>query len=89
IGLSRVAALDYAGNNIRVNVVAPGPILTHYLEAAGDDVQRMAAMAIPMRRIGSVADVANAVLWLSSPASGFTSGAVLPVDGGQLSGRVI
>lgn len=89
IGLSRVAALDYADRNIRVNVVAPGPILTHHLEAAGDDVQRMAAMAVPMGRIGSVADVANAVLWLSSPASAFTSGAVLPVDGGQLSGRVI
>lgn len=89
IGLSRVAALDYAGKGIRVNVLAPGPILTHHLEAAGDDVQRMAAMAVPMGRLGSVADVANAVLWLSSPASEFITGAVLPVDGGQLSGRVI
>ncbi|QPC94520.1 SDR family NAD(P)-dependent oxidoreductase [Mesorhizobium sp. INR15] len=89
IGLSRVAALDYANQGIRVNVVAPGPILTHHLEAAGDDIQRMAAMAVPMARLGSVADVANAVLWLSSPSSGFTTGAVLPVDGGQLSGRVI
>ncbi|MBN8940864.1 MAG: SDR family oxidoreductase [Rhizobiales bacterium] len=89
IGLSRVAALDYADRNIRVNVVAPGPILTHHLEAAGGDIQRMAAMAVPMGRLGSVTDVAHAVLWLSSPASGFTSGAVLPVDGGQLTGRVI
>lgn len=89
VGLSRVAALDYADRNIRVNVVAPGPILTHHLEAAGDDVQRMAASAVPMGRLGQAGEVANAVLWLSSPASGFTSGAVLPVDGGQLSGRVI
>lgn len=89
IGLSRAAALDYADKNIRVNVVAPGPILTHHLEAAGQEVQRMAAMAVPMGRIGSVADVANTVLWLSSPLSGFTTGAVLPVDGGQLSGRII
>ncbi len=89
IGLSRVAALDYADHNIRVNVVAPGPILTHHLEAAGPDVQRMAAMAVPVGRIGSVTDVANAVIWLSSPLSGFVTGAVLPVDGGQLAGRVI
>lgn len=89
IGLSRVAALDYADKGIRVNVVAPGPILTHHLEAAGDEVQRMAAMAVPMGRLGSVADVANAVLWLSSSASEFITGAVLPVDGGQMSGRVI
>ena len=89
IGLSSVAALDYADKNIRVNVVAPGPILTHHLEAAGKDVQRMAAMAVPMGRLGSVDDVANAVLWLSSPSSAFVTGTVLPVDGGQLAGRVI
>ena len=89
VGLSRTAALDYADRNIRVNVVAPGPILTHHLEAAGEDVQRMAAMAVPMGRLGSVADVANAVLWLSSPSSAFVTGTVLPVDGGQLAGRVI
>lgn len=89
IGLSRVAALDYAGRNIRVNVVAPGPILTHHLQAAGPDAQRMAAKAVPIGRIGSIADVADAVLWLSSPSSAFITGAVLPVDGGQLSGRVI
>ncbi|MGO4831522.1 SDR family NAD(P)-dependent oxidoreductase [Rhizobiaceae sp. 2RAB30] len=89
IGLSRVAALDYADKNIRVNVVAPGPILTHHLEAAGPEVQRIAAAAVPVGRLGSASEVAEAVLWLSSPASAFTAGAVLPVDGGQLSGRVI
>lgn len=89
IGLTRVAALDYADRNIRVNVLAPGPILTHHLEAAGAEAQRGAAMAVPMARLGAVEDVANAVLWLSSPSSGFITGAVLPVDGGQLAGRVI
>jgi NAD(P)-dependent dehydrogenase (short-subunit alcohol dehydrogenase family) len=58
IGLTRVAALDYADQGIRVNVVAPGTILTHHLEAAGPEAQRMAAMAAPMRRIGSAAEVA-------------------------------
>jgi NAD(P)-dependent dehydrogenase (short-subunit alcohol dehydrogenase family) len=86
IGLTKVAALDYADRGIRVNVVAPGTILTHHLEAAGTEAQRQAALAAPMRRIGSPAEVAQVVLWLSSPASGYITGAVIPVDGGQSAG---
>ena len=86
IGLTRVAALDYADQGIRVNVVAPGTILTHHLEAAGPEAQRMAAMAAPMRRIGSAAEVAQVVVWLCSPASSYITGAVIPVDGGQSAG---
>src|SRR6266704_2757615 len=59
IGLTKVAALDYADQGIRVNVVAPGTILTHHLEAAGAEAQRRAALAAPMRRIGSAAEVAQ------------------------------
>jgi NAD(P)-dependent dehydrogenase (short-subunit alcohol dehydrogenase family) len=83
IGLTKVAALDYADQGIRVNVVAPGPILTHHLEAAGPQAQRGAALATPMRRVGTVAEVARAVLWLCSEQSSFITGTVLPVDGGQ------
>ena len=86
IGLTKVAALDYADQGIRVNVVAPGTILTHHLEAAGAEAQRLAAMAAPMRRIGSAAEVARVVLWLSSPESSYVSGTVIPVDGGQSAG---
>ena len=68
IGLTKVAALDYADQGIRVNVVAPGTILTHHLEAAGPEAQRQAALASPMRRIGSASEVAQTVIWLSSPA---------------------
>jgi NAD(P)-dependent dehydrogenase (short-subunit alcohol dehydrogenase family) len=87
IGLSKVAALDYADQGIRVNVVAPGPILTHHLEQAGPEAQRLAGLSTPMRRIGTVAEVAQAVLWLCSPQSSFITGAVLPVDGGQSAGN--
>ena len=86
IGLTRVAALDYADQGIRVNVVAPGPILTHHLERAGVEAQRLAAQSTPMGRIGQVEDVAAAVLWLCSDQSAFITGAVLPIDGGQHAG---
>ena len=86
IGLTKVAALDYADHRIRVNVVAPGTILTYHLEAAGAEAQRQAGLATPMRRIGTVTEVAETVLWLCSPQSSFITGAVIPIDGGQSAG---
>jgi NAD(P)-dependent dehydrogenase (short-subunit alcohol dehydrogenase family) len=86
IGLTKVAALDYADQGIRVNVVAPGPILTYHLEAAGPEAQRLAGLSTPMRRTGGVDEVAQAVLWLCSERSSFITGTVLPIDGGQSAG---
>ena len=87
IGLTKVAALDYADQGVRVNVVAPGPILTHHLEAAGAEAQRLAGLSTPMRRVGAAPEVAQAVLWLCSEQSSFITGIVLPVDGGQSAGN--
>jgi NAD(P)-dependent dehydrogenase (short-subunit alcohol dehydrogenase family) len=87
IGLTKVAALDYADQGIRVNVVAPGPILTHHLQAAGPQAQRLAGQSTPMRRTGQPAEVAEAVLWLCSPGSAFITGTVIPIDGGQSAGH--
>ena len=86
IGLTKVAALDYADQGIRVNVVAPGPILTHHLQAAGDDAQRRAGQSTPMRRVGRAEEVADVVLWLCSDQSSFVTGATIPIDGGQSAG---
>jgi NAD(P)-dependent dehydrogenase (short-subunit alcohol dehydrogenase family) len=86
IGLTKVAALDYADHGIRVNVVAPGPILTHHLEAAGEEAQRMAGLSTPMRRVGQSSEVADVVLWLCSDRSSFVTGTVIPIDGGQSAG---
>src|SRR6202007_713860 len=71
IGLTKVAALDYADHGIRVNVLAPGPILTHHLEAAGTQGAEGAAMPTPMRRVGRPAEVAQVVLWLCSEQCSF------------------
>lgn len=86
IGLTKVAALDYAERGIRVNAVAPGPILTHHLERAGEKYQRKAAEAMPMRRIGLPSEVADAVVWLSSEQSSFVTGTTVVVDGGKMAG---
>lgn len=86
IGLTKTAALDYAGQGIRVNVVAPRPIRTHRLEAAGPEAQRRAGLATPMSRIGTTAEVAQVVRWLCSSQASFVTGAVVAVDGGQAAG---
>jgi NAD(P)-dependent dehydrogenase (short-subunit alcohol dehydrogenase family) len=86
LGLTKVAALDYAAHGIRVNAVAPGPILTHHLERAGERHQRAAASAMPMQRIGQPSEVAEAVVWLSSPRAAFVTGTTLAIDGGKLAG---
>ncbi|MFC4911217.1 SDR family NAD(P)-dependent oxidoreductase [Actinomadura gamaensis] len=86
IGLTRTAALDYADAGIRVNALAPGPILTEQLQRAGEQARAAAAQAMPMRRIGAPDEVAEAVVWLCSDAASFITGTVLPIDGGKLAG---
>jgi NAD(P)-dependent dehydrogenase (short-subunit alcohol dehydrogenase family) len=86
IGLTQVAALDYADRGVRVNVVAPGPILTHHLQRAGTEAQRLAAQSVPMGRIGTTREVADVVLWFCSEQSSFVTGTTVPIDGGQLAG---
>jgi NAD(P)-dependent dehydrogenase (short-subunit alcohol dehydrogenase family) len=86
IGLTKSAALDYAEQGIRINAVAPGPILTDRLEQAGEEAQRQAGLAMPMRRVGRPEEVASAVVWLCSDEASFITGATLPIDGGKLAG---
>lgn len=87
IALTKVAALDYADGGVRINVVAPGPILTHHLAAAGAEAQRQAGLATPMGRTGTPAEVAEVVVWLCSSQSSFVTGATIPIDGGQSAGN--
>jgi NAD(P)-dependent dehydrogenase (short-subunit alcohol dehydrogenase family) len=80
IGLAREVATE----GIRVNAVAPGLIETglHAANGAPDRLERLAA-TIPMHRPGTPDEVAEAVLWLLSPAASYTTGAILEVGGGR------
>jgi NAD(P)-dependent dehydrogenase (short-subunit alcohol dehydrogenase family) len=83
IGLTRAAALDYGGENIRVNVLAPGPIQTHRLQQIPEETRASMVRAIPLKRLGDPGDVARTVAWLCSSAANFITGAVIPIDGGK------
>lgn len=83
VGLTRAAALDYARSNIRVNAVCPGPIKTPSYDRVTDGDDHMYDDGVPMHRIGSPAEVANAVIWLLSDAASYVTGATLSVDGGM------
>jgi NAD(P)-dependent dehydrogenase (short-subunit alcohol dehydrogenase family) len=85
-GLTKVAALDYADQGVRVNAIAPGPILTDNLARAGAGAQQAAAAAMPMRRIGHPDEVGAAAVWLCSDDAAFVTGTTLVIDGGKLAG---
>jgi NAD(P)-dependent dehydrogenase (short-subunit alcohol dehydrogenase family) len=85
-GLTRSAALDYATRGVRINALAPGPVLTEHLHRAGPDTRDRVAASLPVRRIGRPQEVAAAAVWLCGPDAGFITGATLPVDGGLLAG---
>jgi NAD(P)-dependent dehydrogenase (short-subunit alcohol dehydrogenase family) len=87
IGMARTWALELAPHGITVNVVAPGPVgstdMFHSVIPAGSDQERALARSIPMRRLGTPEDVANAVMFFASPHSSFVTGQVLYVCGGS------
>ena len=86
VGLTRVAALDYAGRGIRINAVGPAFIHTPMIEALESDpaAHAMLVHAHPMGRLGRAHEVAELVLWLSTSRASFTTGAYYPIDGGYL-----
>jgi 3-oxoacyl-[acyl-carrier protein] reductase len=83
IGLTKSNARELAKRNITVNAVAPGFIATAMTDALSDKVKAELTAQIPLERLGSPDDIANAVLFLASEASGYITGHVLSVNGGM------
>ena len=89
IGLTRVAALDYAQAGIRVNAVCPGVIDTdilHHYAQDDEEVVRQLSQIQPVGRIGKPEEVASAVLYLCSDEASLVTGQALAVDGGYVAG---
>jgi len=85
-GITRTAALEFAAAGVRVNAIAPGPILSEGLVHAGPAAQQAAASAMPLQRIGRPEEVAAAAVFLSSDEAAFVTGTTVVLDGGELAG---
>lgn len=86
IHFTRAAAMEGARQNIRINVITPGPIMTPGTKAWFDsdpDAGTKIANANPMGRIGEPSEVAQVVMFLASDAASYVTGATIPVDGGK------
>jgi NAD(P)-dependent dehydrogenase (short-subunit alcohol dehydrogenase family) len=92
IGMARTWALELAPDGITVNVVAPGPIreteMFHAVVPAESAREIALAAAIPVKRLGTPADIAQAVMFFASPVSGFVTGQTLFVCGGSSVGSL-
>ncbi len=84
-GLSKTAALEYAGQKIRVNTVCPGVVPTDI--NVGQPYLETTAAVTPLGRIATAVDIANAVLFLVADTGSFITGIDLPVDGGFILGK--
>jgi 3-oxoacyl-[acyl-carrier protein] reductase len=84
LGFMRTAAIELAGLGITVNAVLPGNIESEGMDEMGDEyIQRMAA-TIPLKRLGTTAEIGHAALFLATDEAGYITGQTIVVDGGQV-----
>ncbi|NOZ26174.1 MAG: 3-oxoacyl-[acyl-carrier-protein] reductase [Nitrospirae bacterium] len=83
VGLTKTIAREYASRGITSNAVAPGFIMTAMTEKLPDNVRDEMLKSIPMGKLGTVQDVAAAVVFLASPEAGYVTGQVVHVNGGM------
>ncbi len=83
IGLTKTIAREYANRNITANAVAPGFIDTAMTQALSENVRAELTKQIPIGRLGTSEDVANAVRFLASPSAAYITGQVIHVNGGM------
>jgi len=86
IGLTMAMAREVASRNITVNAVAPGFIETNMTAVLSDEFKQSALKQIPLARVGTPEDIANAVCFLASDEASYITGHVLNVNGGMLMG---
>lgn len=86
IALTKTAAIEYAASGIRANVILPGPtertLLFEYLTSSGPTPEHMREI-IPMQRLATPEDMAEAVVWLCTDEASFITGHAIPIDGGM------
>ncbi len=83
IGFTKTMAKELAGNNIRVNAIAPGFIETDMLGTVPEDIRKQIVAQIPLGRFGTPEEIALAVLYLCSPAASWITGITLRINGGH------
>ncbi|MBX3567557.1 MAG: 3-oxoacyl-ACP reductase FabG [Rhizobiaceae bacterium] len=83
LGFLRTAAMELARYNTTINAVMPGNIVTEGLDGLGEDYLRTMAASIPLKRLGAVEDIGNAVLFFASDEAAYITGQHLVIDGGQ------
>lgn len=86
VGMTRVWSRELGGNNIRVNAIAPGMVLTEMLLSMPADQLETLKQKPPLKRIGTPEEVANLYLFLAADDSSYISGEVIRIDGGMLNG---
>ncbi|HPO03364.1 MAG TPA: SDR family oxidoreductase, partial [Treponemataceae bacterium] len=83
IGYTKALAKETAGRGVRVNAIAPGFILTEMTDVIPEDAKKTWLETIPMKRAGTVQEVANAAVFLASDLSEYITAQVIGVDGGM------
>jgi 3-oxoacyl-[acyl-carrier protein] reductase len=84
LGFMRTACIELAKYGITVNAVMPGNVITEGLAGMGEDYQNTMAASIPLKRLGTVADIGHAALYFASKEAGYVTGQTIIVDGGQI-----
>jgi 3-oxoacyl-[acyl-carrier protein] reductase len=84
LGFLKTACMELSKYNVTINAVMPGNIYTEGLQDLGAEYLNTMAASIPLKRLGDVKDIGNAVLFFASDEAGYITGQTIIVDGGQI-----